>query len=96
MSLAFAIWALILLVLLDARCGLLPEVLAFLLLWGGLSLVWSGETLDYAFACAALTYLALRLLGALFWMLRGKDDLSGGDIKLMSPVGVWLGWPDVS
>lgn len=97
LALAWALAALLLLALIDARTGLLPDSLTIPLLWAGLALAWSGEglvSLEHAFACTIAVYLALWLFCETYQMLRRRQGLGGGDVKLMAAIGAWLGWPD--
>lgn len=96
--LACAAAVMLLLAMIDARCGLLPDALTMPLLWAGLAVAWAGQglvTLDQAFLSAAAIYLALRLLGIVFRLVRHRDGLGGGDTKLSAAIGAWLGWPEV-
>jgi len=85
---------LLLLALIDARCGLLPDALTLPLLWAGLLLAWAGygPGLHEAVSAAALGYLFLWALNAAFMVLRGRSGLGGGDMKLVAALGAWLGW----
>lgn len=96
--LACAASALMLLAMIDARCGLLPDALTMPLLWAGLGVAWAGRglvSLDQAFLGAAVIYLALRLLSTVFRLIRQREGLGGGDPKLSAAIGAWLGWPEV-
>ncbi|MGE4592114.1 prepilin peptidase [Alcaligenes sp.] len=96
--LACAAAGMLLLAMIDARCGLLPDALTMPLLWVGLGVAWAGQglvTLDQAFLGAAAIYLALRLLGIVFRLIRHREGLGGGDPKLSAAIGAWLGWPEV-
>lgn len=85
---------LLLLALIDARCGLLPDALTLPLLWAGLVLAWAGvgPPLESAVAGAAGGYLSLWFLNAVFTALRGRPGMGGGDMKLVGALGAWLGW----
>lgn len=97
LALAWLLATLLLLALIDARTGLQPDALTLPLLWTGLALAWSGEgliTLEHAFACTMSIYLALWLFCEIYQVLRRRQGLGGGDIKLMAAIGAWIGWPD--
>lgn len=97
-SLAAARWAaclvLLLLSLIDIRCGVLPDALTLPLLWAGLLLAWAGlgVNLSDAVSAAALAYLALRSVSIFFEVSRGHPGVGGGDIKLFAALGAWTGW----
>lgn len=94
-------WAAALLVLgaqIDARTGFLPDALTLPLLWTGLALSWSGHglvPLADALGSVMAAYAGLWLLAWLFRLVRGRDGLGGGDIKLVAAAGAWLGGIDV-
>lgn len=91
----FAVCAVLLvLALIDAHCGLLPDSLTLPLLWAGLLMAWGGRGvgLHDAVLAAAAAYLSLRGLGVLFHACRGRAGMGGGDMKLLAALGAWLGW----
>ncbi len=77
----------------DARTRLLPDSVTLPLLWLGL-LFNAGDglvPLAQAVWGAAIGYLALWLLNAGYKLLRGRDGMGGGDMKLLAALGAWLG-----
>lgn len=88
-----------LLVICDAVARILPDRLV-ILATAGLVAVWAAEAavtrepgrlgwpLLWA-AAAVLGFLALMLLGAV--LTRDPDALGAGDVKVMAPIGLWLG-----
>jgi len=91
---AAACVVLLVLALIDARCGLLPDALTLPLMWAGLLLSWAGAgvPLDDAVVAAAASYLALWGLNRCFEAWRGQAGMGGGDMKLAAALGAWLGW----
>lgn len=85
---------LLMLGLIDLRCGLLPDALTLPLMWAGLLLSWAGlgVRLEDAVIAAAVGYGLLRALDTVFEFIRGRPGLGGGDMKLMAALGAWLGW----
>jgi leader peptidase (prepilin peptidase)/N-methyltransferase len=86
-------WWLLALGAIDLRCWLLPDALTLPLVVAGLAAaVWlEPESLTAAALGAALGYLGLRLVGAIYRMLRGGDGIGEGDAKLLAASGAWLG-----
>jgi len=91
---AAACAVLLVLAIIDARCGLLPDALTLPLLWAGLLLAWAGHgiRLHDAVAAAAAGYVSLWAMNAGFRLWRGRPGLGGGDMKLAAALGAWLGW----
>ena len=91
---AVACAVLLVLAIIDARSGLLPDALTLPLLWAGLLLAWAGQgtRLDDAVAGVIAGYGLLRVLDAGFSACRGRPGLGGGDMKLVAALGAWLGW----
>ncbi len=86
---------LILLALVDYQTKLLPDVLTIPLLWLGLLLQLFPETvsfgLEMAVIGAVLGYLPLWLLAQLYRLIRGRDGLGMGALKLLAAIGAWSG-----
>jgi len=98
LGLGWAVTLLILLALIDARTGLLPDALTLPLLWTGLAwaLLDAGlVSVHTALTAAMVAYVVLWLLAWGFLRLRGRDGMGGGDVKLLAAIGAWVGWPDV-
>jgi len=98
LGLAWAVTLLVLLALIDVRTRLLPDALTLPLLWTGLGLALLGRglvMLPEALAATMIAYVSLWLLTWLFLILRGRDGMGGGDVKLLAAIGAWIGWPDV-
>lgn len=90
-------WWLLLLALLDGEHYWLPDKLTYPLIAAGLiSAGWFGvpSLLDAAIG-AAVGFLVLATLAALYRKLRGRHGLGGGDAKLFAAAGSWLGWQDL-
>lgn len=86
---ALAGWWLLALIVLDVEHFWLPDVLVLPLL--GLAFVVPGPALPDRLWGAAIGFLGLWLVGALYRALRGRDGLGGGDPKLLGALGALLG-----
>jgi leader peptidase (prepilin peptidase) / N-methyltransferase len=86
-------WWLLTLGWIDARCWLLPDVLTLPLVVVGLvaAALFDLEQLTDRALGAALGYLSLLAVAALYRALRGRDGLGRGDAKLLAASGAWLG-----
>ena len=77
---------------------LLPDSLTLSLLWAGLIGSAVGVlpvNATDAIIGAALGYLVLFVFNTLYRLVRHKDGFGGGDLKLLSALGAWLGWTAV-
>jgi leader peptidase (prepilin peptidase) / N-methyltransferase len=89
-------WWLLLLALVDAEHGRLPDVLTLPLLALGLAaaalapLPGLASPLDSALG-AALGFLVFYLVARLYAAWRGRPGLGLGDAKLLAALGAWLG-----
>lgn len=84
----------LLLMALDIRHKILPDVLTLGLLWAGLlqaAFSTEGHPGD-AIVGAAVGYGFCWLVGAWFLKWRRKIGLGRGDYKLAAALGAWLGW----
>lgn len=96
---AFA-WAvfgsgLLLLAVIDARSGWLPDVFTLGLLGLGLCAAGLGihpTELSHAVWGAVGGYGVLWLIAWGFHQLMGREGLGGGDPKLLAAIGAWMGW----
>jgi leader peptidase (prepilin peptidase) / N-methyltransferase len=86
-------WWLLALGWIDLRSWLLPDVLTLPLIIAGLaaSFVFDPDQLTQRALGAALGYLSLAAIAALYRALRGREGLGGGDAKLLAAAGAWLG-----
>lgn len=91
---AFLAWQLLLLAVLDAEHFWLPRPLTLTLIASGLAAaaVHGADRLLSSAIGAAAGYAALRLVGAAYRRLRGREGLGGGDAYLLAGAGAWLGW----
>ena len=78
--------------LIDQKTMLLPDVLVYPLLWLGLlkAAVEDNHAVVYLMG-AILGFFLLFVLQQGFKLLRGKDGMGGGDVKLLAAVGAWVG-----
>ena len=86
---------LVLLALVDLQIKLLPDAITFTLLWLGMAIQLFPETrtvgLEMAVIGAIAGYLPLWLLANAYRLIRGRDGLGMGDLKLMAAMGAWSG-----
>ncbi len=86
-------WWLLALGWIDWQSWLLPDVLTLPLALAGLAATLAldpGDLTDRALG-AALGYLALRAVAALYHRWRGREGLGRGDAKLLAAAGAWVG-----
>jgi leader peptidase (prepilin peptidase)/N-methyltransferase len=86
-------WSLLTLGWIDARTGLLPDILTLPLIALGLLAAWlfaSQELLDRTVGAVA-GYLCLRLVAYGYRRVRGREGLGLGDAKLLAAAGAWVG-----
>ena len=88
-------WSLLVLAAVDARTKLLPDALTLPLLWLGIVIQLWPETrtvgLELAVVGAVAGYLPLWLFAHLYKLIRGRDGLGMGDLKLLAAMGAWSG-----
>jgi leader peptidase (prepilin peptidase)/N-methyltransferase len=86
-------WWLLVLGWIDARHMRLPDVLTLPLLVCGLASTWllDRDLIALHAAGAVVGFLAFRGLAMVYRLLRGREGLGGGDAKLLSAGGAWVG-----
>jgi leader peptidase (prepilin peptidase)/N-methyltransferase len=86
-------WWLLMLAWIDLRQWVLPDVLTLPLIVVGLAAaaVFDPDNLLDRALGAAVGYPTLRGLAWVYRALRQREGLGGGDAKLLSAVGAWLG-----
>jgi leader peptidase (prepilin peptidase)/N-methyltransferase len=86
-------WWLLTIGWIDARHWLLPDLLTLPLILAGLAAtaILDPEQLTNHAVGAALGYLSLVAIAALYRALRGREGLGRGDAKLLTASGAWLG-----
>lgn len=86
-------WWLLCLAWIDIRCLLLPDILTLPLIITGLAaaVLFDPDRLTERALGAALGYVSLQLIAALYRALRGREGLGGGDAKLLAAAGAWVG-----
>ncbi|MDO4641382.1 MAG: A24 family peptidase [Neisseria sp.] len=84
---------LVALTFIDADTQYLPDSLTLPLIWLGLIYNLNSEfvPLKQAVLGAIVGYVSLWLLNYIFKKIRGIDGMGGGDFKLFSALGAWLG-----
>lgn len=86
---------LVTLALVDYQAKLLPDVLTIPLVWAGLVLQLFPATasvgLEMGLIGAVAGYMPLWLLAQVYRVIRGRDGLGMGDLKLLAAMGAWSG-----
>ena len=87
-------WCLLALAVIDARAGLLPDLLTLPLAGLGLAIAYVEEpaSLLAHVIGAALGFASFALIGYLYRKLRRREGLGFGDTKLLAAAGAWMGW----
>jgi leader peptidase (prepilin peptidase)/N-methyltransferase len=87
-------WALLALAWIDAEHMILPDVLTLPLLAFGLllALVEAPDLVGDRLIGAAVGWLSFTAVSSCYRWLRQRDGLGGGDARLLSAAGAWLGW----
>ena len=97
-SALFLFCALLTLAVIDLRTGYLPDALTLSLLWIGLlgnSFSLWVPLFDAVWG-AAVGWGFLMLFNWGYYLLRRKDGLGGGDMKLFAALGAYFGWQALS
>ena len=86
-------WLLVLLVVMDLRYRILPDVLTATLLASGLLAALILPTIDLVEASfgAVVGGGSFLLLRFLYYRFRGTEGLGLGDVKMMAGLGAWFG-----
>lgn len=87
------IWILLLLTEIDNRMFLLPDILTYPLLLIGLCFaLFNGYSVNPAESIiGAVGGFVLPVAASLLFVWKNKDAFGGGDIKLLTALGAWLG-----
>lgn len=89
------VWGLLSLAVVDARTKLLPDMLTLPLLWLGLFMQLMPQTqsigLEAAVWGAIAGYLPLWLLARVYQLIRKREGIGMGDLKLLAVMGAWSG-----
>ncbi len=87
-------WLLLALALLDARHAWLPDRLTLPLALAGLAAGLAGISPGLAdrLIGGAVGYLAFTAVRYGYRLLRHREGMGGGDVKLFGAIGLWLGW----
>ena len=93
-------WGLLALSWIDAEHMRLPDALTLPLLAAGIAAqtMLASERFTESVLGAIVGYLGFRAIALTYRLCRGREGLGGGDAKLLSVAGAWVGWaalPDV-
>ncbi len=79
----------------DIRAKLLPDALTLPLIWSGMLLQLYPATqtvgIESSVLGAAVGYLLFWLIAKAYYVVRKRDGLGHGDMKLLAASGAWLG-----
>jgi leader peptidase (prepilin peptidase)/N-methyltransferase len=87
-------WLLLALALLDARHGWLPDRLTVALAAAGLAVGLAGLPPPFVdrLIGGVAGFLVFAFVRHAYRLLRGREGMGGGDVKLLGAIGLWLGW----
>lgn len=88
-------WVLLALTVGDLDRMVLPDYLTLPLIPAGLAEAWFGHgsaSLEDRAIGAAAGYLAFAGLRLVYRHWRGLEGIGGGDVKLLTAAGAWIGW----
>lgn len=87
------VWALILMAEIDFRMFLLPDILTVPLLICGFvfATTFNPNVSAFESATAALLGYFIPVLATVLMLWKNKEAFGGGDIKLLSAIGAWIG-----
>ena len=88
-------WGLVALAFIDLERRLLPDAITLPMLWAGIGFNLAGgslATLEDAVLGAMAGYGVLWLVQRAYRLLRSREGLGSGDLKLTAMLGAWLGW----
>ncbi|EFH3247403.1 prepilin peptidase [Escherichia coli] len=97
-SVLFLFSVLLCLAVIDLDHLLLPDCLVFTLLWTGLlisCLELSPVSLQDAVIGICGVWIILSMIVQIFILIRKKEGLGAGDIKLICALTAWIGWHNV-
>ena len=95
--------SLVALSIIDARHGLLPDIITLPLLWVALMLsafnihpLFESNPIEniqapMALIGASLGYLVFAIPSFFYKLIKKKDCIGGGDVKMLAAIGAWLG-----
>lgn len=89
------VWGLLLLLLMDLKTWLLPDLLTLPLMWLGLiihDVGLGGVSLHDALWGAILGYVLPWTLKQGYFLVTKRQGMGHGDFKLLAALGAWLGW----
>lgn len=78
----------------DHKTQFLPDIMTLPLMWFGLfwAVLQPGLiSASHAIEGAIVGYMSLWCLNKAFWLLRRKQGMGGGDLKLAAAIGAWVG-----
>ncbi len=86
--------ALLTLAAIDFRALILPDAIVLPLLWLGLLANLHGRFVPLADAVVGATagYMSLWIVSRSYRLIRKRDGMGDGDLKLLAALGAWLGW----
>src|SRR5207244_1312544 len=92
-SALFFTWLLITSSFIDFEHQILPDELTYILLWLGLVCsCWNLYTYSTSAILGAIfAYLSLFIISFLFKLIRKKDGIGQGDLKLLAAIAAWTG-----
>ena len=84
--------ALITLAVIDFRTFVLPNIITFPLIAGGVIFAYLLADWKAAAMGAIIGYVGFVALEIIYKQIRGRDGLGRGDAKLLAAGGAWCGW----